>query len=200
MFWVSLIHLFWGEDLSRDETGGDILSEKGGRYKRNVYAINLIASILILADAKLGGASLFSVQLPESPGRETIAWSILFLILAHQWAQLIYYGWSDYRNWHMSVLANIQMRPRLIYFGCPIGTKTTYADNVVMCVVTNIEFTESVIKYSLKNLDNPGNINTINLYTSVRTTVKASLNMFWSLDFGIPVLWGIWVFIAIITK
>ncbi len=197
--------------MSRDGTGGDILSEKGGRYKRNVYAISLIATVLLITGAELAKVKLFGVGFPTDKagnlltGKESMAWTILLLIMALQWSQLIYYAWSDHRAWQKSVFANFLISANFICFGWQEGRPGPIYEKggTWTCNGQDPTITDgSIIKtrYRLTRIDSGVADTAVDVWEADRQTVRGSLLMYWTIDFGLPAFWGLLVIVSMLYK
>ena len=99
-----------------DNTGASILGERGARYKRNILAASLIATVLYLTNATLGDVTLFGISLSNVEDKEAAAWTIFFAILSYQWVMLAYHGWTDWRGWQQHIRQVYSFSPRHVAF------------------------------------------------------------------------------------
>ena len=103
----------------------NILGERGLRYKRNVLAASLVATVILWAGTSLGGVSIFGVSLVRSEieNKEAVAWGVLFAILGYQWLMLTYYGLTDWRIWRQRIRESHHLPAYPLFIGAKIGTE-----------------------------------------------------------------------------
>ena len=111
--------------MAESAATANILGERGLRYKRNVLAASLVATVILWTGTSLGDVSIFGVSLVRSEieNKEAVAWGVLFAILGYQWLMLTYYGLTDWRIWRQRIRSSYNLPAYPLFIGAKIGTK-----------------------------------------------------------------------------
>ncbi len=174
-----------------DISAANILGERGIRYKRNTLAASLIATVLYWTNAPLGDVSLFGVSLSNVQDKEAAAWTIFFVILIYHWTMLAYYGWTDWRVWHQRVTEEFGFSVRNLVFRISKGTVVWKGGAPSKWVVAKTEKRSNGIDYETKKQGSPMSQRKgmVALYSD-RAHVRWRLLAFFTMEFGLPFLWG----------
>ena len=108
--------------MVEDAATANILGERGLRYKRNVLAASLVATVILWAGTSLGDVSIFGVSLVRSEieNKEAVAWGVLFAILGYQWLMLTYYGLTDWRIWRQLIRVSYSLPAYPLFMGTKV--------------------------------------------------------------------------------
>ena len=176
-----------------DIAAASILGERGVRYKRNTLAASLIATVLYLTRAPLGEVSLFGVSLSNVEDKEAAGWMIFFAILSYQWVMLAYYGWTDWRIWQQQVRRTYKFSPRNVAFWMNDGVVMWDGGVPSNFTVYTTTVQPDGIGWGAQHPGPgaPGGRVKGLIPRSAREQIRWRLTAFFTLEFGLPFLWGL---------
>ena len=171
-----------------DVSAASILGERGIRYKRNILAASLIATVLYWTKAPLGDVTLFGVSLSNVQDKETAAWIIFFVILIYQWIMLTYYGWTDWRMWQQRVRIEFKFSVRNLAFWISNRTVLWQGGVPSKLIVFKTNKRPEGLEWEARHKAN--RTNGFIRYDD-RAHIRWRLFAFLTIEFGLPFLWGL---------
>lgn len=173
----------------------NILGERGVRYKRNVLAANLVATVILWAGTSLGDVSVFGVSLAKSniENRDAAAWSVLFAILGYQWIMLTYYALTDWRMWRHKIVSEYNLPLRALLLGPRVGMKFLVKPGDLY-KIEKISSDDFEIRWQAKGYPSDGTqggrhdafLPLVDL-----ALIKRRFLAFVTIEFGLPFIWGL---------
>jgi len=182
--------------MAESAATANILGERGLRYKRNVLAASLVATVILWAGTSLGDVSIFGVSLVRSEieNKEAGAWGVLSAILGYQWLMLTYYGLTDWLIWRQRIRDSYYLPVYPLFIGAKIGTE--YKDSVGerrkilnrTRTGSRIDWTSEIIKH-----DGTPASGGLGAYFSDDDVsfVRRRLLAFFTIEFGLAFIWGL---------
>ena len=174
-----------------DIAAASILGERGFRYKRNILAASLIATVLYLTNATLGDVTLFGISLSNVEDKEAAAWTIFFAILGYQWVMLAYHGWTDWRIWQQHVRQDFRFSPRNVAFWMNEGVVMWKGGAPSDMIVHKIKVHPQGVKWVVRSRAGGGRTQKGVIPRSAREHIRSRLIAFFTLEFGLPFVWGL---------
>jgi len=179
-----------------DVSAANILGERGIRYKRNILAASLIATVLYWTEASLGEVSLFGVSLPNVEDKEADAWTIFLAILSYQSVMLAYYGGGDWRVWQQHIRETFSFSPLNIAFRMRNGAVMWLQGVPSEQVLIKIDIVPHGFAWSAEAPNKAASTGSFGHID--RENIRWRLIAFLTIEFGLPFLWGlICLYIAI---
>ena len=182
--------------MAESAATANILGERGLRYKRNVLAASLVATVILWAGASLGDVSIFGVSLVHSEieNKEAVAWGVLFAILGYQWLMLTYYGLTDWRIWRKQIRDSYYLPVYPLFIGAKIGTE--FKNNVgERFKITNRTKTGPRNDWSSKGIKHDGTLESQGFGGTFSDhdlgLVRRRLLAFLTIEFGLAFIWGL---------
>jgi len=173
----------------------NIFGERGLRYKRNVLAASLVATVILWAGTSLGDVSIFGVSLEKSnlENREAAAWAVLFAILGYQWIMLTYYGLTDWRIWRQNILSRYSLPPFPILFGVKVGLKVSLPLDEPRRKITKRDPNEAEIRWEAHTRTHDGKLeagisSVLPLFDL--GLIRRRFLAFVTIEFGLAFVWG----------
>ena len=183
-----------------DIAAASILGERGVRYKRNTLAASLIATVLYLTRAPLGEVSLFGVSLSNVEDKEAAGWMIFFAILSYQWVMLAYYGWTDWRIWQQQVRRTYKFSPRNVAFWMNDGVVMWEGGAPSNMIVCSIKVRPQGVRWDVRSREGGGRTQNGVIPRSARANIRWRLIAFFTMEFGLPFVWGLACLILALSK
>ena len=174
----------------------NILGERGLRYKRNVLAASLVATVILWAGTSLGDVSIFGVSLVRSEieNKEAVAWGVLFAILGYQWLMLTYYGLTDWRIWRRRIRDSYDLSVYSLFIGAKIGTEFEDDEGKRRKIVNRTKADQST-KWMSQEIKHDGTLAAggLGAYFSDHdvSLVRRRLLAFFTIEFGLAFIWGL---------
>ncbi len=182
--------------MAESAATSNILGERGLRYKRNVLAASLVATVILWAGTSLGDVSIFGVSLVRSEieNKEAVAWGVLFAILGYQWLMLTYYGLTDWRIWRQLIRVSYYLPAYPLFMGAKIGTEFINDEGDRRKIVSKkkIGTTTHWVSEEIKHdgTTAPGGIGAYFSDHDV-SLVRRRLLAFFTIEFGLAFIWGL---------
>ena len=180
-----------------DVSAVNILGERGIRYKRNILAASLIATVLYLTNAALGDVSLFGVSLSNVEDKEAAAWKIFFVILIYHWIMLAYYGWTDWLIWQQRVRIEFKFSVRNLAFWISARTVLWQGGVPSKLIVFKTNKRPEGLAWEARYKTTQDN--GVFRYDD-RARIRWRLFAFLTIEFGLPFLWGLACLYLALTK
>ncbi len=174
----------------------NILGERGLRYKRNVLAASLVATVILWAGTSLGDVSIFGVSLVRSEieNKEAVAWGVLFAILGYQWLMLTYYGLTDWRIWRQRIRVSYDLPVYPLFIGAKIGTEFKDDEGNRRKIVNRTKTGAGTrwVSEEIKHDGTPAS-RRVSTYFSDHdvSLVRRRLLAFFTIEFGLAFIWGL---------
>ncbi len=182
--------------MAESAATANILGERGLRYKRNVLAASLVATVILWTGTSLGDVSIFGVSLVRSEieNKEAVAWGVLFAILFYQWLMLTYYGLTDWRIWRQLIPDSYHLPVYLLFIGAKIGTEFK-DDEGKRRKIVNITKTGPRTDWMSEEIKHDGTPASASMgsYFSDHdvSLVRRRLLAFFTIEFGLAFIWGL---------
>ncbi len=182
--------------MAESAATANILGERGLRYKRNVLAASLVATVILWTGTSLGDVSIFGVSLgrSETENKEAIAWWVLFAILGYQWLMLTYYGLTDWRIWRQLIRVSYYLPAYPLFIGAKIGTEFKDDEGKRRKILSKkkIGTTNHWVSEEIKHDGTPASGGT-GAYISDHdvSLVRRRLLAFFTIEFGLAFIWGL---------
>ena len=182
--------------MAESAATANILGERGLRYKRNVLAASLVATVILWAGTSLGEVSIFGVSLVRSEieNKEAVAWGVLFAILGYQWLVLTYYGLIDWRIWRQLIRVSYSLPAYPLFMGAKVGTEFINAEGKRYKIVSKkktgqtTDWMSAGIKHD--GTTGPGDFGAYFIDHDV-SLVRRRLLAFFTIEFGLAFIWGL---------